>query len=181
MSTRKKVYKEKAIKNLLEKYKYKSVMQVPKIEKIVLNRGIGEAISNSKVVDLTVEQFGNITGQKPVVTKAKKSISNFKLREGQPVGCMVTLRGKKMWDFLTKLIDIVFPRIRDFRGVPVKSFDKNGNYTLGLNDETVFPEVGFDRLDNKVRGMNITIVTTANSSKESYDLLKLIGMPFRKD
>jgi large subunit ribosomal protein L5 len=181
MSTRKKVYKEKAIKNLLEKYKYKSVMQVPKIEKIVLNRGIGEAISNSKVVDLTVEQFGNITGQKPVVTKAKKSISNFKLREGQPVGCMVTLRGKKMWDFLTKLIDVVFPRIRDFRGVPVKSFDKNGNYTLGLNDETVFPEVGFDRLDNKIRGMNITIVTTANSSKESYDLLKLIGMPFRKD
>jgi large subunit ribosomal protein L5 len=180
MISRKKIYKDKVIKQLVDKYKYKSIMQVPRIEKIVINRGMGEAISNSKVIELTTTLFQKIAGQKPVVTKAKKSISNFKLRKGQPVGCMVTLRSHKMYDFITKLIDLVLPKMRDFRGVSTKSFDKDGNYTLGLKDETIFPEVNFERVD-RIRGMNITFVINSGSKEESYDLLRFIGMPFRKD
>ncbi|MBT5856407.1 50S ribosomal protein L5 [bacterium] len=179
MSSLKKQYKDEVRKTLKDKYKYANEMQVPKIEKIILHRGLGEAITNSKVIDITLDQFVNITGQKPLVTKSKKSISNFKLREGQPIGCKVTLRSDKMFDFLTKLINIVLPKIRDFRGVSTKGFDKQGNYTLGLKEDIIFPEVDYDKLDRS-RGMDITIVTSSNTKEETFDLLQLLGMPFAK-
>jgi large subunit ribosomal protein L5 len=174
----KKEYKEKISKELKEKHKL-GAMRVPALEKIVINRGLGEAVTNAKIVDYTADQMQALTGQKPVLTKAKKSISNFKIRDGQVIGCKVTLRDDKMYDFLTKLLRIALPKIRDFRGVPKNSFDGRGNYTLGIKDDTVFPEVVFDKVD-RVRGFDITFVTTTDNDKEAYDLLDMLGMPFRK-
>ena len=173
------VYKEKAVPELQARFGYKNIHQVPKLEKVVLNMGLGEAIQNAKLLDSAVEEMAQIAGQKPVITRARKSIAAFKVREGMPIGCMVTLRKKKMYDFLTKLIHIAIPRIRDFRGLPRKSFDGRGNYTLGIREHIIFPEVNYDNID-KIKGMNVTIVTTADSDEEARHLLELIGMPFRK-
>ena len=164
---------------LVKKFNYSSVMEVPKIEKIVVNMGIGDAVQNSKVLDSAVEELQSITGQKPVVTKAKKSIATFRLREGMPIGTKVTLRGDRMYDFLDKLISISLPRVRDFRGVSKKAFDGRGNYTLGVKEQLIFPEIDFDKV-SKVRGMDIVIVTTANSDEEARELLTQFGMPFQK-
>ncbi|MFV0424735.1 MAG: 50S ribosomal protein L5 [Bacilli bacterium] len=168
------------IKNsLAEKFQYKSVMEIPKIDKIVLNMGVGDAVSNSKLLDAAVEDLAVITGQKPILTKAKKSIATFKLREGMPIGCKVTLRGEKMYDFLDKLISVSLPRVRDFRGISAKSFDGRGNYTLGIKEQLIFPEINYDKVV-KLRGMDIVIVTTAKNDEESRELLGLLGMPFKK-
>lgn len=175
----KKLYKEKIIPKMMEDFKYKNIMQVPRIEKIVVNMGLGEAKENIKVIDAAAAQMGEITGQKPVVTRAKKSISNFKIRQGMPIGCKVTLRGDRMYDFLYRLINVVLPRIRDFRGVNKNAFDKLGNYSLGVKEQTIFPEIEYEKID-KVRGMDITIVTTAHTDEESSALLSLMGMPFSK-
>ena len=164
---------------MVEKFGYKSVMQIPKIDKIVINMGIGEAVSNSKVLDEAVAELALITGQKPVITRAKKSIAGFRLREGMPIGCKVTLRGERMYDFLDKLVSISLPRVRDFRGVSKKSFDGRGNYTLGVKEQLIFPEIDFDKV-NKVRGMDIVVVTTANTDEEARELLTQLGMPFQK-
>ena len=180
MSTLKKHYIKSVRDAMKAKYSYQNVMEVPKLLKIVINRGLGEANTNSKVVEYSVDQMLAITGQKPVLAKAKKSISNFKLREGQPIGCKVTLRSDKMYDFLTKLIYTALPRIRDFRGVPNNSFDGRGNYTLGIKEDNIFPEVNVANLD-RVRGFDITIVTSAKTNEEAHELLKLMGMPFRKN
>ena len=172
-------YYEKEVKSaLMRKFKYKNVMQVPRIEKIVVNVGMGEAIQNIKALDAASHDITAITGQKPVITKAKKSIASFKLREGMSIGCMVTLRRERMYEFYHKLVTIVLPRVRDFKGVSGKSFDGRGNYTLGLKEQTLFPEIEYDKID-KVRGMNITITTTAPSDEEGFELLKLMGMPFK--
>jgi large subunit ribosomal protein L5 len=154
-------------------------MAVPKVEKVVINMGLGEAISNAKILDAAVDELGQITGQKPVVTKAKKSIASFKLREGQSIGTMVTLRGEKMYEFLDRLISTALPRVRDFRGVPTKSFDGRGNYTLGIRDHLIFPEIDITKVD-KSKGMNITIVTTAKNDEQARFLLRELGMPFGK-
>lgn len=175
----KKKYKDEIIAKLIEKHGYKNIMAVPKIEKIVINRGVGESTQNSKAIDFTVDVFTAITGQKPVITKSKKAISNFKLRENQPIGCKVTLRSKKMYDFLTKLLKVALPKIRDFRGVSRYAFDGRGNYTLGLKEDALFPEVNYDQIDRS-RGFDITIVTSAHTNGEAFDLLELLGMPFRK-
>lgn len=164
---------------LVSKFEYKSVMQAPQVNKIVINMGVGEAVQNTKSLDSAVEELQTITGQKPVVTKAKKSIAGFRLREGMPIGCKVTLRGERMYDFLDKLIAISLPRVRDFRGVSSKSFDGRGNYTLGVKEQLIFPEIDYDKV-NKVRGMDIVIVTTANSDEEARELLTQFGMPFQK-
>ncbi|MGM0847174.1 MAG: 50S ribosomal protein L5 [Bacillota bacterium] len=164
---------------LMSKFSYKSVMQVPKIEKIVLNMGVGDAVSNAKSMDVAVEELTLITGQKPVVTKAKKSIAGFRLREGMPIGAKVTLRGERMYEFLDKLISVSLPRVRDFRGISKKAFDGRGNYTLGVKEQLIFPEIDYDKV-SKVRGMDIVIVTTANSDEESRELLTQFGMPFQK-
>jgi large subunit ribosomal protein L5 len=179
MSTLKKRYDQHVKKQMMEKYSYGNVMEVPKLLKIVLNRGMGEATTNSKAVEASMEQLLAISGQKPIATKAKKSISNFKLRENQIIGCKVTLRSDKMFDFLTKLINIALPKIRDFRGVPLNSFDGKGNYTLGIKEDSIFPEVHLEKLD-RVRGYDITFVTSAKNDKEAFDLLKFMGLPFRK-
>ncbi len=172
-------YYEQEVKSaLVRRFKYKNIMQVPKIEKIVVNVGLGEAIQNIKALDAAARDVMSITGQKPVITKAKKSIASFKLREGMSIGCMVTLRRERMYEFYYKLVTIVLPRVRDFKGVSGKSFDGRGNYTLGLKEQTLFPEIEYDKVD-RVRGMNITITTTAESDEEGYELLKLMGMPFR--
>ena len=163
---------------LVRKFKYKNVMQVPKLEKIVINMGLGEAIQNVKVLDSAASDIMLIAGQKPVITKAKKSIASFKLRTGMPIGCVVTLRRERMYEFLQKLVTIVLPRVRDFKGMSPKSFDGRGNYTIGLREQIIFPEIEYDKVD-KVRGMNITIGTSAKSDEEAYELLKLMGMPFR--
>jgi large subunit ribosomal protein L5 len=163
----------------MEKFNYSSVMQAPKIEKIVINMGVGEAVTNSKVLDTAVEELTAIAGQKPVITRAKKSIAGFKLREGMPIGSKVTLRGERMYDFLDKLISVSLPRVRDFRGVSKKSFDGRGNYTLGVKEQLIFPEIDYDKV-NKVRGMDIVIVTTANTDEEARELLTQVGMPFQK-
>ena len=171
---------EEQVKNvLMEKYNYSSVMEIPKLEKIVINMGVGDAVSNSKVLDDAVEELKVITGQKPVVTKAKKSIANFKLREGMPIGCKVTLRGEKMYEFADRLINLALPRVRDFRGVSQDAFDGRGNYTLGVKEQLIFPEINFDKV-KKVRGMDIVIVTTAKTDEEGRLLLKELGMPFKK-
>ncbi len=172
-------YKQEVVKLMMEKFNYKSVMQVPAIEKIVINMGVGDAVSNSKVLDDAVNELAQITGQKPVVTKAKKSIAGFKLREGMPIGCKVTLRGEKMFEFLDKLVSISLPRVRDFRGVSKDAFDGRGNYTLGIREQLIFPEINFDKV-NKIRGMDIVIVTTANTDQEGRELLGQLGMPFQK-
>jgi large subunit ribosomal protein L5 len=164
---------------LMSKFNYKSVMQVPKLDKIVLNMGIGDAVQNAKALDVAVEELATITGQKPVVTRAKKSIAGFRLREGMPIGAKVTLRGERMYEFIDKLVSVSLPRVRDFRGVSKKSFDGRGNYTLGVKEQLIFPEIDYDKV-NKVRGMDIVIVTTANTDEEARELLTQIGMPFQK-
>lgn len=171
-------YEKEVVPAMMNKFKYKNVMQIPKIEKIVVNMGIGEAIQNIKVLDTASADIKTITGQKPVITKAKKSIASFKLRAGMPIGCMVTLRRERMYEFFHKLVHIVLPRVRDFKGVSSKSFDGRGNYTLGLKEQIIFPEIDYDKID-KARGMNITITTTAKSDEEGMELLRLMGMPFR--
>ena len=164
---------------LMSKFEYTSVMQVPKVEKIVVNMGVGDAVQNSKVLDSAVEELALITGQKPVITKAKKSIAGFRLREGMPIGAKVTLRGERMYDFLDKLIAVSLPRVRDFHGVSKKAVDGRGNYTLGVKEQLIFPEIDYDKV-SKVRGMDIVIVTTANSDEEARELLTQFGMPFQK-
>ena len=163
---------------LMKELELKNPMAVPRLNKIVVNMGVGEATQNAKLIDPAVNELGQITGQKPVVTRAKKSIANFKIRKGMPIGCMVTLRGERMYEFLDRLSAIVFPRVRDFKGLPPNSFDGRGNYTLGLKDQLVFPEIDYTRVD-KIKGMNITITTTARSDEEGRELLKLLGVPFR--
>lgn len=172
-------YKDTVIPNMMEKFGYKNVMQVPHIDKVVINIGVGEAIQNSKTLEEAVKELEQITGQKPVITKAKKSIANFKLREGMPIGCKVTLRSEKMYDFLDKLMNISLPRVRDFRGVSDTSFDGRGNYTLGVREQLIFPEIDYDKV-TKVRGMDVVIVTTANTNEEAKALLTEMGMPFKK-
>ncbi len=172
-------YEEQVVPKLKEKFSYKNVHQIPRLEKIVLNMGLGEAIQNIKILDSAVEELMGIAGQKPVVTRAKKSIAAFKLRTGMPIGCMVSLRRKRMYDFLNKLINIALPRVRDFRGISPKAFDGAGNYSLGIKEHIIFPEVEYDKID-KIKGMNISIVTTAKTDEEGRELLTLLGMPFRK-
>ena len=172
-------YQNDVVKSLVEKFNYSSSMQAPKVEKIVLNIGVGDAVSNSKLLDEAVNELTLITGQKPVVTRAKKSIAGFKLREGAPIGCKVTLRGERMYEFLDKLVNISLPRVRDFRGVSNNSFDGRGNYTLGIKEQLIFPEINFDKV-NKLRGMDIVFVTTAKSDEEGRELLAQLGMPFKK-
>ena len=172
-------YKETVKPALIEKFNYTTPMQAPKVEKVVINLGVGEAIANPKALEDAVEELTLIAGQKPVITKAKKSIANFKLREGMAIGCKVTLRGEKMYDFLDKLINISLPRVRDFHGVSATAFDGRGNYTLGVREQLIFPEINFDRV-SKVRGMDIVIVTSAKTNQEGYELLAQLGMPFAK-
>jgi large subunit ribosomal protein L5 len=171
-------YLEKVVPELIKAFKYKNVMQVPKLEKIVVNMGVGEAIQNPKTLDAAQSDLAKITGQKPSIRRARKSIANFKLREGQAVGCAVTLRGSVMYEFYDRLVSIAIPRVRDFRGTPSKSFDGRGNYTFGLTEQIVFPEIDYDKVD-KIRGMDITIVTSARTDDEGRELLKLMKMPFR--
>lgn len=171
-------YQQEIVPKLIEKFKYKNIMQVPKINKVVLNIGVGEAVQNPKAMDGAVSDLTIITGQKPIITKGKKSIAGFKLREGMPIGCKVTLRGERMYDFLDKLINIVLPRVRDFRGVSPQAFDGRGNYSLGIKEQTIFPEIEFDKID-KIRGMEINIITTANTDEEARELLAGMRMPFR--
>jgi large subunit ribosomal protein L5 len=171
-------YKAEILPKMKEKFGYRNVMQVPRLSKIVVNMGLGDAIENVKVIETAAAEIGIITGQKPVVTKARKSIANFKLREGVPIGVMVTLRRDRMYHFLDKLIAIALPRVRDFKGVSPRGFDGRGNYTIGIKEQIMFPEVNYDKID-KIRGMNITIVTTARTDEEGLELLRLMGMPFR--
>jgi large subunit ribosomal protein L5 len=178
MSRLKDKYSSEIIPKLGNDFKYKSIMQVPKIKKVVVNMGLGEAIQNVKILDSAVAEISLITGQKPVVTKAKKSIATFKLREGMPIGCMVTLRRDRMYEFLDRLINISLARVRDFKGVSGKAFDGKGNYTLGIKEQLIFPEISYDSVD-KIKGMNITIVTSAKTDEEGKALLKYLGMPFR--
>ena len=170
-------YSDEVAKMLMEKFGYKNIMEIPKIEKVVLNMGVGEAVSNPKVLDVAINDMTIIAGQKPVVTRAKKSIAAFKVREGMPIGAKVTLRGQRMYEFLDKLLNIALPRVRDFRGVSPKSFDGRGNYSMGIKEQLIFPEIEYDKVD-KVRGMDIIIVTTAKTDEEARELLKLMGMPF---
>ena len=172
-------YKENVVPALQEKFNYDSIMQVPKIDKIVLNMGVGDAVSNAKNLDEAVEELTLISGQKPLITKAKKSIANFRLREGMSIGAKVTLRGDRMYDFLHKLINVSLPRVRDFRGVSTRSFDGRGNYTLGIKEQLIFPEIDFDKV-NRTRGLDVVIVTTANTDEEARELLGQFGMPFAK-
>lgn len=172
-------YNSEIVNELIEKYHYSSIMQVPHIEKIVINMGVGDATANSKLLDDAVNELTLLAGQKPVITKAKKSVASFKLREGQAIGCKVTLRGNKMYEFLDKLITISLPRVRDFRGVSKSAFDGRGNYTLGVKEQLIFPEINYDKI-GKIRGMDIVIVTTANTDEEAFTLLKALGMPFQR-
>lgn len=172
-------YKEQVVPALMKQFNYSSIMQVPKIDKVVINVGVGDAIANPKALEEVVTEITQICGQKPIVTKAKKSIANFKLREGMSIGCKVTLRGERMYEFLDKLMNISLPRVRDFRGVSKTSFDGRGNYTLGVKEQIIFPEINYDKV-NKVRGMDIVIVTTANTNEEGAALLSEMGMPFKK-
>lgn len=178
MARLKEKYLKEVIPALQERFGYANVMQVPRLEKVIVNMGIGDAIQNAKALDTAVSEMTAIAGQKPVVTKAKKSIANFKLRAGMSIGAKVTLRGERMWDFLDRLMNIALPRVRDFRGVSPKSFDGRGNYALGLKEQLIFPEIDYDKVE-KIRGMDVVIVTTANTDEESKGLLKLLGMPFR--
>ena len=175
----KKRYVEDVVPALKEKFNYANVHQIPKLEKVVINMGVGEAVQNAKILDGAVEELTKIAGQRPVVTRAKKSIATFKLRQGMPIGCMVTLRGEKMYDFLQKLINVTLPRIRDFRGVSPKSFDGRGNYSLGIKEQLLFPEIKYDDV-SVVKGMNISIITTAATDDEARELLAQLGMPFKK-
>jgi len=172
------IYKDSVIPSLMKEFGYKNPMQVPKLEKIVVNMGLGEAISNNKLIEQAEEQLMAIAGQKPVVTRSRKSIANFKLRENQPIGCMVTLRNHRMYEFFDRLVNIALPRVRDFKGVSAKAFDGKGNYTLGIREQIIFPEINYDKIE-KIKGMNVTIVTTANNDEEGRALLRFMGMPFR--
>lgn len=178
MARLKEVYNKEIVPLLAKEFSYKNVMQVPRLEKIVVNMGLGEAIQNVKILDSAVEELVAITGQKAVITKAKKSIAGFKLRQGMPIGCMVTLRQEKMYEFLDRLVNIALPRVRDFKGVSGKGFDGRGNYSLGVKEQLIFPEISYEKID-KLKGLNITIVTSAKSDEESKALLKHLGMPFR--
>lgn len=172
-------YENEIKKALTEKFGYKNVMQIPRLDKIVINMGVGEAKENAKIMESAVKDLTTISGQKPVVTKAKKSVANFKLREGMPIGCKVTLRGERMYEFADRLINLALPRVRDFRGVSAESFDGRGNYALGLKEQIIFPEIEYDKVD-KVRGMDIIFVTTAQTDEEARELLRLFGMPFKR-
>jgi large subunit ribosomal protein L5 len=178
MSLLKKHYETEVVPKLVETFKYRNVMQVPKLKKIVLNMGLGEAIQNIKVLETATAELKAIAGQQPVVTKAKKSIAAFKLREGMPIGCMVTLRHGRMYDFLQKLVNVALPRVRDFRGVSSKAFDGRGNYALGIKEHIIFPEIDYDKID-QIKGLNVSIVTSARTDEEGRELLRLLGMPFR--
>ncbi len=173
-------YKNEVVPALVKMFGYKNIMQVPRITKIVVNIGLGEALDNPKAIDHAVEDIMTITGQRPIVTKARKSVAAFKLREGRPIGVKVTLRGAKMWAFLDRLMNVALPRVRDFRGVSPNAFDGRGNYTLGLREQLIFPEIDYDKID-KARGMEVTIVTTAKTDEEGRQLLALLGMPFKKE
>lgn len=179
MSRFKEKFQKEITPALMSKFEYTSVMQVPKIDKIVINMGVGDAVQNSKALDAAVEDLTIIAGQKPVVTRAKKSIAGFRLREGMPIGTKVTLRGERMYEFLDKLVSIALPRVRDFHGVSKRAFDGRGNYTLGVKEQLIFPEIDYDKV-SKIRGMDINIITTANSDEEAHELLKQFGMPFQK-
>lgn len=171
-------YKSEIVPKLMEKFQYKNVMQVPRVERVVINIGVGEAIQNPKALDGAVNDLTLISGQKPVVTRAKKSIAGFKLREGMAIGCKVTLRGERMYNFLDKLINLCLPRVRDFRGVSPQAFDGRGNYSLGIKEQTIFPEIEYDKID-KIRGLEVALVTTAQTDEEARELLRHMGMPFR--
>lgn len=180
MSTRlKEIYQNEIVDALMKKFGYKNVMQVPKIEKVVINMGIGEAKENVKILDAAASDLQTITGQKPVITKAKKSIANFKIREGMPIGCKVTLRGDRMYEFVDRLINLALPRVRDFRGVNPNAFDGRGNYALGIKEQLIFPEIEYDKID-KIRGMDVIFVTTAKTDEEARELLTQFNMPFAK-
>ncbi|MDL1963639.1 MAG: 50S ribosomal protein L5 [Deltaproteobacteria bacterium] len=178
MSQLKHYYEKEIIPKLMETFKYRNVMEVPKLEKVVLNIGLGEAIHNIKLLDSAAEDMKLISGQQPVVTRAKRSIAAFKLREGMPIGCMVTLRHIRMYDFYSRTVNIALPRVRDFKGVSAKAFDGHGNYTLGIKEHIIFPEIEYDKID-RIKGLNITVVTTAKNDREGKELLKLLGMPFK--
>ena len=178
MALLKEKYEKGIVPQLMRRFGYKNIMQAPKLERIVINMGLGEAIQNIKILDSAVEEVGLITGQRPVITKARRSIAQFKLRKGMPIGCMVTLRKERMYEFFNRLVNIALPRVRDFRGVSGKSFDGRGNYALGIREQLIFPEIDYDKID-KVKGMNIIIVTTAKTDEEGKELLRLLGMPFR--
>jgi len=180
MSRLRERYEQEAVPGLKKEFGYDNVMAIPKITKVVVNMGLGEATQNAKIVDTGADELGRITGQKPVITRAKKSIAQFKVRKGMPIGTMVTLRGERMWEFLDRLISVALPRVRDFRGVSPKGFDGRGNYTLGLKDQLLFPEIDYMKVD-KARGMNISVVTTAKTDEESRKLLQLLGVPFRSN
>jgi large subunit ribosomal protein L5 len=171
-------YKADVVPALIKHFKYENTMAVPRLDKTVVNMGLGEAIQNGKILDAAVDELGRISGQRPVITRARKSIANFKLRENMPIGAAVTLRGDRMFEFLDRLLNVALPRVRDFRGVPTKSFDGRGNFTLGLRDQLIFPEIDYAKVD-KIKGMNVTIVTTARTDDEARELLRLLGMPFR--
>lgn len=172
-------YKNDVVPALIKHFKYDNIMAVPRLEKTVINMGLGEAIQNNKILDAAVDELGRIAGQRPIITRARKSIANFKLREQMPIGTAVTLRGDRMYEFLDRLLNVALPRVRDFRGVPTKSFDGRGNYTLGLRDQLIFPEIDYLKVD-KIKGMNVTIVTTARTDDEAREMLRLFGMPFRQ-
>jgi large subunit ribosomal protein L5 len=178
MARLKEYYRKEVVPALVQKFGYKNPMEVPKLEKIVVNMGLGEAIQNVKILDNATQELAMIVGQKPVITKAKKSIATFKLRQGMSIGCRVTLRKERMYEFYDRLVNINLPRVRDFRGIPAKSFDGRGNFALGLKEQIIFPEIDYDKID-KIRGMNIVVVTTAKTDDEARELLKLLGMPFR--
>jgi len=171
-------YQQNVVPALMKRFNYRNVMEVPRLEKIVVNMGLGEAIENIKILDSAAQEMSGITGQKPVITKAKKSIAQFKLRKGLPIGCMVTLRKERMYEFFNRLVNTALPRVRDFKGISGKSFDGRGNYALGIREQLIFPEIHYDKID-KIKGMNIVIVTTAKTDEEGKELLRLLGMPFR--
>jgi large subunit ribosomal protein L5 len=179
MGTIKEIYKDECIPALIEEFGYTNTMQIPKLEKIVVNMGLGEAVQNPKIIEGAAEELSKITGQRAVVRKAKKSIATFKLRAGMPIGCCVTLRGDRMFGFLSKLVNIALPRVRDFRGLSSKGFDGRGNFSMGVKEQIIFPEIDYDKID-KIKGLNITIVTSAPTDEEGRSLLRLLGMPFRK-
>lgn len=179
MARLKDLYKDKIIPSLMKEFNYKNIYEVPKLEKVVINMGLGEAVQNIKIIDSAVSELALITGQKPIVTKAKKSIATFKLRTGMPIGCKVTLRRERMYEFVDRIVNVAMPRIRDFRGISPKGFDGRGNYSVGIKEQIIFPEIDYDKID-KVKGMNVVFVTTAKTDKECKSLLKAFGMPFRK-
>jgi large subunit ribosomal protein L5 len=177
MSQLKEFYEKEAVPKLVKAFNYKNIMEVPRLQKVVLNMGLGEAIQNIKLLDSAAEELKIIAGQKPVITRAKKSIAAFKLREGMPIGCMVTLRRERMFDFFYKLVNVALPRVRDFRGISGKAFDGRGNYSLGVKEHIIFPEIDFDKID-RIKGLNISVVTSANTDEEGKELLRILGMPF---